>query len=453
VSFCSFTAREARIMDTTEKLGRSLMNEQPAGASPRKHDEQNLLLTGSTEEVDRINEQFYGSFPYPWRPMKLDRCLDSAFECEMLCQAIGDWRHERIGPTANIWVAGCGTNQAAMTALQFPAATVVGSDFSQPSLDLCARTASNLQIENLTLRRESLNHVGYQEQFDYIISTGVIHHNSDPASTLRRIAAGLKRDGVLELMVYNRFHRIPHSAFQKALRMLSAGDVPGSPTEFRLLEPILEALPDGAMARKLKANRDVHKSAFADSFMQPVEYSYTMESLEELARSCGLEILQPCVSAIDKAQGTYMWNLAAKDSELRARYDSLTDIDRWQLMNLLAQDGSPMLWVYLQRRDSSRPRASEKEVCESFLDAAFAKTAIQKQGYILADSGDYQAFENTTAFPGLVPEALRTLVAVADSGTPMRELLEILGLPNTWPDANEIRIHLTTPAFPFLRAA
>jgi SAM-dependent methyltransferase len=440
-------------MNTTEQMRHSLMNEKPVEASPRKHDEQNLLLTGSMEEVDRINGQFYGSFPFPWRPMKLDRPLDSAFECEMLCQAIGDWRHERIRPTANIWVAGCGTNQAAITALQFPTATVVGSDLSQPSLDLCARTASDLKIENLTLRCESLNQVRYEEQFDYIISTGVIHHNSDPASTLRRVAAALKRDGVLELMVYNRFHRIPLSAFQKALRMLAGGDEPGSPTEFRLLEPILDALPDGALARTLKMYRDAPTAALADSFMQPVEYSYTMESLDALARSCGLEILLPCVSAIDKSRGTYMWNLPVKDPELRARYYGLTDIERWQIMNLLAQDRSPMLWVYLQRCDSSRPRASEKEICESFLDAAFTKSAIQKQGYILADTGGYQRLRNTTPYPGLAPQKdLQTLVAAADSRTSKRVLLENLGLPNRWPDANEMRIHLTTPAFPFLRA-
>jgi len=281
----------------------------------------------------------------------------------------------------------------------------------------------------------------------------VIHHNSDPASTLRRIAAALKRDGVLELMVYNRFHRVPLSAFQKGLRMLAAGDAPGSPTEFRLLKPILDALPDSTLTRTLKTYNDAPVAALADSFMQPVEYSYTMESLDELARSCGLEILLPCVSPIDKSRGTYLWNLPAKDPELRARYCGLTDIERWQIMNLLVQDRSPMLWVYLQRSDSSRPRLSEKETCELFLDAAFTKSAIQKQGYILADSGGYKCLGNTRPYPGLAEQkALQKLVAAADSRTSMRVLLDNLGLPNKWPDANEIRIHLTTPAFPFLRA-
>jgi SAM-dependent methyltransferase len=441
-------------MNITDLSSPSLLDETGTAPSPRKHDEQNLLLTGSTDAVDRINAQFYGSFPYPWRPMKLDRHLDGAFEPEMICQAIGDWRHERVPAAANIWIAGCGTNQAAITALKFPGAQVLGSDLSQPSLDLCARTASNLKIENLTLRRESINHVQYQEQFDYVISTGVIHHNSDPASTMRKIAAALKPNGVLELMVYNRFHRIPPAAFQKALRMLAAGEAPGSQTEFRLLKPILDGLPDGLMARELKAHRDVPEAAFADSFMQPVEYSYTMESLNELARSCGLEILLPCVCTFDKARGTYMWNLPAKDQELRDRYYNLPDIDRWQITNLLALERSPMLWVYLQRCDSSRPRASEREICESFLDASFTKTMTRKQGYILADSGDYKGFENTTSYPGLAQKkGLQVLVDAADSKTPMRELLERLGLPNTWPDANEIRIELTTPAFPFLRSA
>jgi len=439
-------------MNAMQDLKTSSIDEKLIEASTEEHDEQKLP-TGSADEVDRINAKFYGSFPYPWRPMKLERCLDNTFEVEMLCQAIGDWRHERICPTADIWIAGCGTNQAAITALQFPAAKVVGSDLSQPSLDLCGRTANSLQIENLQLRRESLNHVQYHEQFDYIISTGVIQVNSDPASTLRRIAAALKRDGILELMVYNRFHRIPVAVFQKALRMLAAGDEPGGATEFRLLKPILEALPDGVMARELKAGLDAPKAALADSFMQPVEYSYTMESFDTLVRSCGLEILLPCVSTFDKARRTYLWNLPTQDPELRSRYYGLTDLERWQITNLLTLERSPMLWVYLQRCDSGRRRASEKEVCESFLDTAFTKTAIRKQRYVLTDTGDYQPFEKASVYPSPPQQkVLQALVDGADSTTPMRVQLDRMGLPNRWPEANEIRIHLTTPSFPFLRA-
>src|SRR5947208_2142504 len=82
-------------------------------------DDQNLLLVNSTDEVDRINSGFYGRFPYPWQPEKLDSSSGPGFEAGMLCQAIGDWGQERVSSRAAIWVAGCGTNQAMITALHF----------------------------------------------------------------------------------------------------------------------------------------------------------------------------------------------------------------------------------------------------------------------------------------------------------------------------------------------
>src|SRR6185295_11390114 len=118
--------------------------------------------------------------------------------------------------------AGCGTNQAVLTALRFPKARVVGSDVSSKSLEICSETATQLGVKNLELKEESINQVPYREEFDYIISTGVIHHNASPQATLAKISAALKPDGVLELMVYNRFHWTVPAAFQKAIRLMGS---------------------------------------------------------------------------------------------------------------------------------------------------------------------------------------------------------------------------------------
>src|SRR6476619_4167769 len=168
----------------------------------------NLSLTATPEEVDRINSSFYSKFPYPWRPRALDCPADPDFSRVMLNQNLGDWTHQVVPPNPHIWIAGCGTNQAAITALNFPIAAVRGSDVSPGSLELCAATAKDLGCTNLELRQESINQADYTECFDYVICTGVIHHNADPEATLRKLARALKPKGVLELMVYNRYHRI-----------------------------------------------------------------------------------------------------------------------------------------------------------------------------------------------------------------------------------------------------
>ena len=84
-----------------------------------------------------------------------------------------------------------------------------------PSLVVCQSTASQIGIRNLALENKSINDVNYKEEFDYIICTGVIHHNADPIGTLNKLAAALKPDGILELMVYNYCHRFQTTEWAK----------------------------------------------------------------------------------------------------------------------------------------------------------------------------------------------------------------------------------------------
>src|SRR6185295_2848657 len=143
-------------------------------------DDENLVLAESPASVDAANRQFYARFPFPWPPQAFPRLEDPEFETVMVNQSLGDFSHRTVPGDARIWVAGCGTNQAVYTALRFPRATVVGSDLSPASLEICRTTAASLGVTNLSLRQESLNEVTYQEEFDYILSTGVIMVNAEP---------------------------------------------------------------------------------------------------------------------------------------------------------------------------------------------------------------------------------------------------------------------------------
>jgi 2-polyprenyl-3-methyl-5-hydroxy-6-metoxy-1,4-benzoquinol methylase len=169
----------------------------------------------------------------------------------MLNQSIGFWDQSVIPQEPKIWVAGCGTNQAIFTALRFPRASVLGSDLSSKSLQTAANIAGELGIPNLQLREESINEVSYHEEFDYVISTGVIHHNADLAVPVRKLAAAIKPTGILEIMVYNRYHRILTTAFQKAIRVF--GDV-SRDINFEADREITKKIIDGWQAKNEKVN-------------------------------------------------------------------------------------------------------------------------------------------------------------------------------------------------------
>jgi SAM-dependent methyltransferase len=416
-------------------------------------DEQNLTLTRSSADIDAINAQFYGKFPFPPRAFRLERPLDPDFQRTFLCQDVGDWQHRSVPARPAIWVAGCGTNQAVITALAFPRATVVGSDLSLPSLEMAERGLRDLSLGNLRLRQESLNGVTYREEFDFIVCTGVIHHNSDPAAALQRIAQALKPGGILELMVYNRYQRIPSSCVQKALLILAGGElVPDDERKLRMAESLVKGFEaPGRMGVFLSGLRSARRSELADCLMQPVEYSYSVASLDELARFCGLEMLQPVVNAYSKLQGNITWDLNLPDPQLQEAYLRLDDLQRWQVANLLLGESAPLLWFYF-RRASATPRPSDREVCDAFLATRFAPAATRKQAYQLDESDSYRLVPGSIAYPPPLHDRLRPVVEAADGKTPMREILGKHGIAMAFPEVNEIRARLTTSAFPYLKA-
>ncbi len=424
-----------------------------------KSDDENLLLVTSSNRVDDINARFYSRFTYPWQPMKFDYCLDPDFETVMLNQNLGDWKHNVLPKNSKIWVAGCGTNQAIFTALRFPNAIVLGTDLSSKSLEISANVAKDLNISNLQLKEESINKIDYKEKFDYIICTGVIHHNADPKSSLQKLTTALKPTGILELMVYNRYHRIYTSVFQKAIRILGSNTgAINFESELFITQKLINSSQSGNSISDLISDlmyqyQDVPESALADTLMQPVEYSYTVESLEDLANTCGLELVAPCLNQFDKAQETFSWNMTFKDSDLQNLYNSLPDLHRWQVSNLLLLEKSPMLWFYLQRQDSGRPVKSEKRICEEFLDTKFIKAESIYKTYILGEDEKYMLLPNSFPFPLVHLDVQeKKIFDLVDAKISMREIFERLSLKMSFQAINQVRLKLTTSAFPYLKA-
>lgn len=443
--------KKVRLKDDTEFR----FDERNASAGADQVGE-NLLLTGTCDFIDRINAEFYGRFPYPWRPRVIDCVTDPGFARVMLNQNLGDWQHKIVPQRPRIWVAGCGTNQAAITALNFPDAEVLGSDISGSSLEACGATARDLGVRNLELRQETLNQVDYREKFDFIICTGVIHHNADPSATLRKLAEALTPAGVLELMVYNRYHRILTSAFQKAVRLLAgtAGMRPALDKEFSITRSLAEHFPmEGRMGRMAEGYREVPDSQLADALMQPVENSYTVESLERMLDDCGLEFLVPCVSPWDAARAGVSWNLRFSQEDMRRFYEGLSDSRRWQVTNLLALEDSPLLWFYLKRKDSPKPRKTEREICDSFLRTRFKQTAVTRRIYVLGEDDRFEGVTLRQRYPS-VPEKddLRRIIKMADGGESLGRILDRLKISQDFITVNHLRLELTTSAFPYLTA-
>jgi SAM-dependent methyltransferase len=402
------------------------------------------------EEVDQGNAVFYNRFPYPWPPLCVERPINPSAWRTLVCFAVGDWEMQRLPPHPAIWVAGCGTNQAVLTALRFPTATVIASDISTSALETGSALARQFDVNNIEFRHESLNSVRYNESFDYIICTGVIHHTADPAAALSRIASALKRDGLLELMVFNRHHRVVTDAVRRALALIAPANVGGIEVALMVARSILKEAEVGRMPveelRVLAAAPDVQ---IADTLLQPVEESYTVDTLNTLVNGCGVELLTGTFTQADRFN-THWWEYEFADPQLQARYECLPDVARWCVTNLLLRDRSPMLWFYCHRKDSTIRRQKERELAQGFLEQTLRAATSGTRRYVLNENGRYRAMPIQPASePGESPTAKAVLRAMIEPAR-VRDAFERAGVATNFLTANDVRLRLATPACPYI---
>ena len=420
-------------------------------------DYDNIERVVSRQPIDAINSQFYGKFPYPWSPHIIRRLADPAFERQLLDQSIGSWSTGVLPARPRIWVAGCGTNQAVLTALRFPTAQVLGTDLSAESLAASRQLADEFAVTNLELRAESINDAEHAGAFDHVICTGVIHHNADPQAALARLAGALTQDGVLELMVYNRYHCVEAMAVQKAMAIIGAADA----------EATLDS--ELALAKSLVAGRDELKqrvarffpgmeysdAAVADALIQPVMHTFTVLDLQRMANSCGLDVAVPCVNQFDVARNCFDWNSRIPDPELREKYEALDDVARWQVTNLIGLEQSPMIWFYLRRSGATRPRRPEREILAEFSEQVFEVAETTSQKFVRTESGKYEPAGRPARYPARPAGELCTKIVarVAERRRArMRDVLAELAMPDDFATLSQLRVRLTTTAFPYLRS-
>lgn len=107
---------------------------------------------------------------------------------------------------AKILVAGCGTGQEAMQfAYAFPDAEITAVDLSSTSLAYAIFKARQLGIENIKFMQADILNLGEIEtRFDFITSSGVLHHMDDPKHAWSILKGLLKPDGLMRVALYSR---------------------------------------------------------------------------------------------------------------------------------------------------------------------------------------------------------------------------------------------------------
>jgi len=233
---------------------------------------------------------FYERYPYP-RPIdNLDK-YRALWQDRQRRRADYHlfWPSKPYREDYSILIAGCGTSQAAKHALRWPAAKVVGVDFSATSVRCTEELKRKYNLNNLQVRQLPIERVNELEtSFDQIVCTGVLHHLANPDVGLRALRDVLKPDAAMHLMVYAPYGRAGIYLLQEFCKRIGIQATDG---EIRDLIAALRALPPGhPLETLLREAPDFREEAgLADALLHPQDRAYPVPQLFNFIRRGGLK--------------------------------------------------------------------------------------------------------------------------------------------------------------------
>lgn len=154
-------------------------------------------LTAINDDVSRAVRQQYEENPYP-RWIK----TGPPFQPAILRDNAGQ-------PVPDILIAGCGTGLSAVEfARQMRNSRILAIDLSLASLSYAKRMAQSFGVENIEFAQADIMELGSLGRgFDFIDSSGVLHHLADPWAGWKILLSLLRPGGVMQVGLYSELAR------------------------------------------------------------------------------------------------------------------------------------------------------------------------------------------------------------------------------------------------------
>ena len=227
----------------------------------------------------------YSKYPYPSPTVGLSLSFDIANMFYLICE--GDELIDK-----KILDAGCGTGQRVLGfAKRYPKAHFQGVDMTQASLDVAWQLAKRHEIQNITFKQGNILSLDLQEKFDFIISTGVIHHLEDPLKGLQNLCEHLTSEGVICLWHYHPFGEFDRLVGRELLLTLwkaQHSDLSKGQQIMELLKLSLPAEQYGTAATQAERDRS-QLSINVDAFMHPIVNAYRFDEAMAMFKECAVD--------------------------------------------------------------------------------------------------------------------------------------------------------------------
>ncbi len=226
IEFEKFVAGLCKKKPTPELEAYNIATDYIFGGSKRpapEIDESIKPVTAINDKISAAVQGQYEEFPYPrWTH------FDTDIKDE---EAEGHLR----GKKADILVAGAGTGKEAIElAHVFPDSKVLGVDLSRSSLTYGVNKAKELKIKNVEFRHGDILNLGsLDRKFDFIASSGVLHHLEEPLKGWKVLTGLLKEGGIMRVAFYSRAARTKLTEAKKIIREKGYGSSADEIRRFR----------------------------------------------------------------------------------------------------------------------------------------------------------------------------------------------------------------------------
>lgn len=222
-------------------------------------------------------KKFYEENPFP--PCDPDK-VSSASDLYDRISPFYRRLDESISSDQSVLIAGCGTGILS-NFLALKGREVTGIDISSESLKIARAVKENIGIENAEYVQKDLMDLDMSEDYDVVISLGVLQHLKAPYRGFEIISDHVKQGGYMVCGTYNTYGRV-QTNLRKILFQLTG-------YRFKQVDQYLQKAP----------TENYQSVVFNDQYLNPLDKTRTVGEILDWFSSNNLEFVR-CVPPLEK---------------------------------------------------------------------------------------------------------------------------------------------------------